>query len=540
MSLAVVYSRALHGLSAPEVRVEVHLANGLPAFSIVGLPETEVKESRDRVRAALLTANYDFPARKITVNLAPAELPKESGRFDLPIAIGLLVASGQLPAQALDTMEFAGELSLTGALGAVRGSFAMALAAKAAGRSLVIPLPNAAEAVLAMQPRMQEPALQSTKQAASQPNSQPASQPIKNAQDLPENAHSMGVFGASHVLEVASHVAGVALLPPTHASALQVRTRYADLSDIKGQAGPKRALEIAAAGGHSLLMSGPPGSGKSMLAARLPGLMPPMTEAQAMESAALLSVAGKFRPEHFGERPYRAPHHTASAIALVGGGGNPKPGEISLTHEGVLLLDELPEFPRTVLEVLREPIESGRITISRAARQVDYPARFQLVAAMNPCPCGYLGHATRSCRCTPDQVARYRGRLSGPLLDRIDLSVDVPPISADDLTRTDLSAESSEVVRARVAQAYATALARQGVANAALDPKGIEAHCTPDSAGDNLLKQAMARLSLSARAYHRVLKVARTVADLAGREVIGVAQVAEALQYRRGLEQGIA
>ena len=493
MAVALVASRALAGMDAPEVRVEAHLAGGLPAFSLVGLPETEVKEARDRVRAALQNSRFEFPARRITVNLAPADLPKESGRFDLPIALAILAASGQIPAKALADYEFAGELALTGELRPIRGSLPMALAAREAGRTLVLPQSSACEAVL-----------------------------VRGA----------ALLAAGHLLEVCAHLAGREALsvPPSRPSG--GAPEYPDFAHIKGQLAAKRALEVAAAGGHSALMSGPPGTGKSLMAAAFPGILPDMTETEALESATVLSLTGGFDPTAWGRRPFRAPHHTASAVALVGGGGHPRPGEISLAHQGVLFLDELPEYPRAVLEVLREPLESGRIHISRAARQAEFPARFQLVAAMNPCPCGYLGHYNGRCRCTPDQVARYRARLSGPLLDRIDLHVEVPALPDAELMAPDMG-EASAAIRARVGVARGRQLARQGKANALLDNAGVELHCRADAAAEALLKQAIARLGLSARAYHRILKMARTLADLAGLETIGAAQVAEAVQYRR-------
>ncbi len=495
MGLSVLYSRALAGMEAPLVTVETHLANGLPSFTIVGLPEAEVKEARDRVRAALVNARFEFPARRITVNLAPADLPKESGRFDLPIALGILAASGQIPADELSSFEFAGELALTGALRPIRGALAMTYKAAHDGRAFILPQENAAEAAL-----------------------------VGNAQIHP----------ARSLLEVCAHFAGGARLVPYVAPAqTPAAPTYADFADVKGQQQAKRALEVAAAGGHSVLMSGPPGTGKSMLAMRLPGILPAMTDQEALESAALQSLgSGGFRLEAWRQRPFRAPHHTASAVALVGGGSHPRPGEISLAHHGVLFLDELPEFDRKVLEVLREPLEAGRIHISRAANQAEFPARFQLVAAMNPCPCGYLGHPSGKCRCTPDQVARYRGKISGPLLDRIDIQIEVPALAEDELMAQP-AGEASAVIRARVEAARARQLARQGRPNSMLGTREIERHCLTDAAGEALLKQAISRLNLSARAYHRVLKLARTIADLAGAETIGAPHIAEAVQYRR-------
>ena len=502
MSLAVLRSRALAGMEAPAVSVEVHLANGLPAMNIVGLADAEVRESKDRVRAALQNSGFEVPSRRITINLAPAELPKESGRFDLPIALGILAASDQIPAGALDGYEFAGELSLSGELRPVRGALAMSFAMlrqpAEPARAFVLPWANADEAAL-----------------------------VTDAV----------IYPARSLLDVCAHFAAtadearLARYRPVPSADPPV---YPDFADVKGQQQVKRALEVAAAGLHSVLLIGPPGAGKSMLASRFPGLLPPLREEEALETAAIQSLAGGFAIERWRKRPFRSPHHTSSGVALVGGGQGPRPGEISLAHHGVLFLDELPEFDRKVLEVLREPLETGAITISRAARQADFPASFQLIAAMNPCPCGWLGHPSSKCRCTPDAVQRYQDRISGPLLDRIDIQVPVAAMTPDTMAQL-ADGEPSAAIGARVTQAHALQLSRQGKANQKLTTREIDHHCHLDAAAERLLGDAMQHLHWSARAYHRVLKVARTIADLAASDTVMAMHVAEAIQYRRGL-----
>jgi magnesium chelatase family protein len=515
MSLSLVQSRALLGLDAAAVTVEVHLANGLPSFTLVGLADVEVKEARERVRSAIQNSGLEFPNNKrITVNLAPADLPKDSGRFDLPIALGILAASGQIDATRLAGHEFAGELSLSGELRPVRGALAMALALHASKvvTRLVLPAGSADEAALVP--------------GAHVYRARHLLDVVR--QFLPPGVAETPVGDASHAGDGWERITSA----PQSASA-----HYADLSDVKGQAGAKRALEIAAAGGHSLLMVGPPGSGKSMLAHRFAGLLPPMTTDEALQSAAVASLGGRFSLTRWAQRPTCNPHHTASAIALVGGGSPPRPGEISLAHHGVLFLDELPEFPRAALEALREPLETGLITISRAARRSEFPARFQLIGAMNPCPCGYLGSTLKACRCTPDQVSRYQGKLSGPLMDRIDLHIEVPALPPTDLMQA-APGESTNSIQIRCTEARQRAVERQGKANHALQGQEIDTHLMLDDAATRFLNVAATRLGWSARSTHRALKVARTIADLAGANSTQLTHVAEAMQYRRAVRSG--
>ena len=498
MSLATTHCRAALGIEAPLITVETHLANGLPAFNIVGLPEKAVQESRDRVRSALVNSGFEFPARRITVNLAPADLPKQGSRFDLAIAVGILIASRQLDQGAADGYELIGELSLAGALRPTAGVLPMALACRSRHGRLILPSDNLSEASL---------------------------------------VRDIEIYPMQHLLAVSGHLSGQQRVAPALTDIKQAAHNISpDLADVHGQARARRALEVAAAGRHNLLMMGPPGSGKSMLANRLPGILPPLEEEEALHSAAVRSVAGQaFDATNWRVRPYRAPHHTASGVALVGGGSNPKPGEISLAHNGVLFLDELPEFDARVLEVLREPLETGRILISRAARQAEFPADFQLIAAMNPCPCGHANDPARVCSsCSPATVARYQRRVSGPLRDRIDIQIEVPAMPHRELLNGIAEAsEDSTTVSRRVLAAWHIQLERQGVANARLSQAGLAKYCILPDKAEALLAGAMDKLGLSARAFHRILRLARTLADLDACTQIQERHLTEAISYRR-------
>lgn len=494
MALAIVHTRARVGMHAPLITVEIHLSNGLPAFNIVGLPDAAIRESKERVRSAILNSGFDFPQRRITINLAPADLPKDGGRFDLPIAIGILAASEQVPASAINDTEYLGELALSGELRPVEGILPAAVTATAEQRGLIVPEGNAAEAA------------------------------------LPRGSR---IYACKHLMQVCAHLKRSPMLETFRSEAApadSVTELYPDLADVKGQHQAKRALEVAAAGKHNLLMMGPPGAGKSMLAARLPGILPPMTDAELMETAAIHSVA-RINQRPLAQRPIRAPHHTASGAALAGGGSNPRPGEISLAHNGILFLDELPEFPRKVLEVLREPLETGEIALSRAAQQVTYPANFQLIAALNPCPCGKPEQPPEGCNNPRLCCNRYQSKISGPLLDRIDMHIRVDAMPISELQQHS-PGECSISVRERVIAARQIQLERQGCANHDLNSRQLEQVCKLNTSDGRFLQQAVEKLGLSARGYHRILKVARTLADLEQIPEINKRQLTEALSYR--------
>ena len=498
MSLSIINTRIPIGIHAQPVTVEIHLANGLPSFQIVGLPEKAVQESRERVRSAITNSQLEFPQRRITVNLAPADIPKEGGGFDLPIAIGILQASGQIPENTIENTEFIGELALSGNIRPVKGILPIAIGCKKDKQSLFFPSGNINEVKL---------------------------------------VNGLQAYACQHLLELTAHLNGTAKIPIISTGDVEFNhsSIYPCLSDIKGQPQAKRALIIAAAGNHSLLMVGPPGSGKSMLAQRLPGIIPQLSEAQALETAAVHSISHQRSDFHnWREPPFRAPHHSASSAALVGGGSIPKPGEISLAHNGVLFLDELTEFDRRTLDVLREPLENGYISLSRVAQKTCFPSRFQLIAAMNPCPCGYLGDIKRACgTCTVEQIKRYQGKLSGPVMDRIDLHIEVPAVPATLLSDQKTSGESSELIRVKIKQTRDIQLKRQNVTNSQLDNKQISQHIKLNRESQRLIQEAIDKLGLSARAYHRILRVSRTIADLENSASIETKHIAESISYRK-------
>jgi len=493
-SLATINTQALNGVTPIPVCVEVHISNGLPALAIVGLPEAAVRESKDRVRAAIINCGFEFPARKITVNLAPADLPKDGGRYDLPIAIGILAASKQIPDEHLHQYEFHGELALSGALRSVSGALPIAIGSKLHQRTLILPASCAQHGAL---------------------------------------IHGADIFQAEHLLDICKFFHQQQELERPKVCIPKKVHNELDISDVKGQHRAKRALEIAAAGNHNMLMIGPPGTGKTMLASRLAALLPPLTEQQAIESAAICSISHQgFDLADWMQRPFRAPHHTASGVALVGGGSIPKPGEISLAHNGVLFLDELTEFDRHTLDVLREPLESGSITISRAARQAEFPANFQLIAAMNPCPQGYSCDGKNLCQCTIEQQRKHRSRISAPLLDRIDIHIEVPSVDRRTLADTEEKSETNIVVKKRINFAYEKQIKRCGKTNAQLTSRETETYCRLNTEEKKLLEEAMEKLNLSARAYHRILRMSRTIADLDSAEEIEVRHLSEAISYR--------
>lgn len=492
MSFAKIYTRGLLGLHASLIEVEVHVSQGLPSLTIVGLAEAAVRESKDRVRSAIINSGFQFPSKRLTINLAPADLPKDGSRLDLPIALGILIASGQIPENITDDYEFIGELALDGQLRPVTGTLSIAMACQTAKHKLMLSHQNAAEAA---------------------------------------QLANIEIYAAQHLKQVCEHFLKSQCIDVTPRTQFNQDDQYKlDLADVKGQLRPRRALEIAAAGGHSILFRGPPGTGKTLLASRLPSILPPLTAQEHLEVASIYSISNT---QHaFGQRPFRAPHHTASAIALVGGGSQPKPGEITLAHLGVLFLDELPEFDRKVLEVLRQPLESKHIVISRASRQITFPSDFQLIAAMNPCPCGYAFDQDSRCQCSAEAIKRYQNRISGPLLDRIDLHIDVPPLKSQEL-QDKTAVEDSNTVRQRVTQAYHIQINRQGHLNHALSPKQLEEHANLDVQSTQILENAQQRLNLSARAYHRIIRVARSIADLSQAIQIESKHLTEALSYRR-------